>query len=96
LLNSQGSRKIDHDIKVICNHLLQERLWKRNPTSIELYSIKKHINKIPNMSSKNIGNMSKRDFDIIKSSEWGKVVKEQKPDYHLQADKKEAESRMTV
>ena len=48
------------------------------------------------MSSKNIGNMSKRDFDIIKSSEWGKVVKEQKPDYHLQADKKEAESRMTV
>jgi len=52
----------------MCNNLMQEMLWEKHPTAIEMFSIKKHMHKIPTLQNKQITNMTKNDYDELKTS----------------------------
>ena len=52
----------------MCNNLMKEMLWEKHPTAIEMFSIKKHMHKIPTLQNKQITNMSKNDYHELKTS----------------------------
>lgn len=56
------------DIKVICDDVMKEMIWSKPPGSIEMYTIKKHMQEMPTMKNKKITAFSKNDYETIKTS----------------------------
>ena len=46
----------------MCQGIMKEMLWEKKPTTIEMYSIKKHMHKIPTLKNKSITTMTKCDY----------------------------------
>ena len=67
--NSQNNK----DTKVMCHNLMKEMLWKKSPNSpltIEMFSIKKHMQKEPSLKNRHISDMNCYDYKHLKTSAW--------------------------
>ena len=58
-LKNQSSMATNSDYKIMCNNLMHEMLWEKHPTTIEMYSIKKHMQQIPTLKNASITNMKR-------------------------------------
>ena len=63
----------------MCSDLMQEMFWEKHPTAIKMYSIKKHMHKIPALKNKQIANMTKNDYDELKTSKWAEMLSGKRP-----------------
>jgi len=54
---------------------MEEMLQAKPPTTIELYTIKKHIAEIPHLQDKSVIKLSKKDFDSIEQTGWTNMVR---------------------
>ena len=72
---------MDHngDIKKMCVNLMKEMHWSKPPQTIEMYTIKKHMQEIPHLKNKSITNFSKMDYETISKSEWAKTLQSARP-----------------
>ena len=71
LKHSSGqSSEAKSDLKVMVSNLMDEQLWSKYPVSIEMFSIKKHMEKIPKFKHADITKLSKEDYEVLRVSEW--------------------------
>jgi len=50
------------------NNLMREMLCFKPRTTIEMFTLKKHIQHIPNMKNKSITSLSKEDYALLSKS----------------------------
>ena len=56
--------------------LMREMLWSKPPTTIEMFTLKKHMQEIPALKNKSLSNMNKNDYQELKTSEWAQLLYE--------------------
>ena len=67
LRNSASGAK-NQDIKVMSTNLMKEMLWLKPKTTIEMYTLKKHIQNIPTFKNKNITGLRREEYDLLSTS----------------------------
>ena len=50
--------------------IMRETFWAKPPTTIDMFTIKKHMEANPDLKDKNICQMKQNDYDKIQKSEW--------------------------
>ena len=58
---------------------MREMLWAKPPTTIEMFTIKKHMQEIPALKNKNLSTMTRGDYKDLQGSDWAKILREQRP-----------------
>ena len=59
--------------------LMHETWWAKPPTTIDMFTIKKHMQGNPDLKDKNICHMEKNDYEKIEKSEWAKSLMDKRP-----------------
>ena len=72
---------MDHngDIKNMCQGLMKEMHWQKPPQTIEMYTIKKHMQEIPHLKNKQITNFTQTEYETISKSDWAKKLNASRP-----------------
>ena len=78
-LNNSAGLEDKNDTKVMCQNLMQEMLWAKPPSTIELFTIKKQMQVIPVLKDKSITSMKRGDYNQLKESEWSQMLTKARP-----------------
>ena len=74
---------------------MMERFWDAEPKAIQMYSIKQHMQKEPTLKNTNIMDLTKNDYDNLKTSDWAKYINDKRPGsemaHHKPAENKKKE-----
>jgi hypothetical protein len=58
---------------------MKETFWAKPKTTIDKYTIKKHMDDNKGIKKVSIRQMSKREFETLEKSEWAKNIKDKRP-----------------
>lgn len=61
------------------HNLMREMLWAKPPQTIEMYTIKKHMQDYPQFKNTQITKMTRTELSELKSSEWAKMLSDGHP-----------------
>lgn len=59
---------MDIDIRKMSKGIMREQLWQKPPATIELYTIKKHLQNIPEFKNTKVTKLHKTEVDNLKES----------------------------
>ena len=59
--------------------IMRETFWAKPQTTIEMFTIKKHMQQMPEFQDKSLSTLSKQEYEVLTSSEWAQLLKEKRP-----------------
>jgi hypothetical protein len=75
----------DRDIKTLATNLMKEQLWDQNLHTLEMYSLKKHLNELPGFKESNcpISEIYRTQREHLKQDNLLLKMKHVKPDSYV-------------
>ena len=75
---------------------MKEQFWEKDPQAIDMFTLKKHMQKETELKSINIMDITKNDYESLKTSEWAKFLEQRRPEFGEIKEKEAMSKNQTI